>query len=64
MESCDVKVINLHKYKNFNELYNRFNKVRLGYGEREDAKPEDMEEYYSKDEISKYGVIGIEIEKI
>ena len=36
----------------------------VGYNEEDDAKPEDMEEYYSKEEIKKYGCIAIEIEKV
>ena len=64
LESFDVKVINLHKYNNFKELYNVFNKERLGYEEYEEAYYEDMEKYYSKEEIDKYGVVGIEIKKI
>ena len=64
MESFDTKVVSLHKYKSFDELYDKFDKLRLGYNEDEIAKPEDMEQYYSKEEIDKYGVVGIEIEKI
>ena len=64
MDSFDVKVINLHKYDNFNDLYEKFDKERLGYNKGEEAKSEDMEEYYSKEEIEKYGVVGIEIEKM
>ena len=64
LDNFDVKVIDLHKYDNFDELYKRFDKVRLGYKEDELASSEDMEEYYSKEDIDKYGVIGIEIKKI
>lgn len=64
MECFDAKVINLHKYDDFGELYKRFDKVRLGYKEDDKARPEDMEEYYSKEEIDKYGVVGIEINVI
>lgn len=64
LDTFDVKVINLHKCNNFEELYNKFDKVRLGYRKDEDAKPEDMEKYYSKEDISKYGVVGIEVKKI
>lgn len=63
-ERFDAKVIALHKYKDFDELYKRFDKVRLGYDEKETANPKDMEEYYTKEEIAKYGVVGIEIKKI
>lgn len=64
LDTFNVKVINLHKYNSFKELYREFDKVRLGYKENEDAKPEDMEKYYPKEEIDKYGVVGIEIKKI
>lgn len=60
-DSFDAKVICLHRYENFDELYNKFDKLRLGYIEDEIAQVEDMEKYYSKAEIDKYGVVGIEI---
>lgn len=63
-ESFDVKVVNLHRYKSFDELYNRFDKIRLGYLDDEVAKSCDMEKYYSREEIEKYGVVGIEIKKV
>lgn len=55
-------VKNLHKFNNFEELYNNFDKVRIGYKKDEIAKPSDMELYYPKEKIREYGVIGIEIE--
>lgn len=61
MESFDAKVVFLHRCKSFDELYDKFDKLRLGYNEDEIAKPEDMEQYYSNEEIDKYGVVGIEI---
>lgn len=64
LDNFDAKVINLHKCKSFNELYDRFDKVRLGYSYGEEARPGDMEKYYSQEEIDKYGVVGIEIEKL
>ena len=64
MESFDVRVINLHRFNSFEELYSMFDKVRLGYGVDEVALPSDMKVYYSDEEIQKYGVLGIEIEKI
>ncbi len=60
-EILKTKIINLHKYPNFKELYKNFNKTQLGYKENETAKPEDMESFYSKKEQQKYGVVGIEI---
>lgn len=59
-----VKVIALHKYPSFEELYKHFNKVSIGYKEDEEANPKDMKLYYSSEEQSKYGVVGIEMELI
>lgn len=59
-----VKVIALHKYPSFEELYKHFNKVSIGYKEDEEANPKDMELYYSSEEQFKYGVVGIEMELI
>lgn len=56
-----TEVVALHKYNNFEELYQNFNKTSLGYQEWEIASPKDMEQYYPKEEQTKYGVIGIEI---
>ena len=63
-ETITTKVINIHKYSSFEELYKNHDKVSMGYKENEDAKPEDMEQYYSKQEQENYGVVGIEIELI
>ena len=60
-EKINVKVIKLYLFDTFRELYNSFNKVRLGYKEDEFAEPKDMEQYYSKEEIKQNGVVGIEI---
>lgn len=60
-EKLLCKVIDLHRFKSFDELYQAFPKTRLGYKEDEVAHPEDMGKYYSKELRDKYGVIGIEI---
>ena len=60
-EIIAVMVKNLHIYASFTELYMDFDKISLGYLENEEANPEDMELYYSKENIEKYGVVGIEI---
>ena len=57
-----TRVKALHKYKNFAELYTHFDKTSLGYAKNEQASPDDMTKYYPKEEIEKYGVVGIEIE--
>lgn len=63
-EKIKTKVIKLHLYNSFNELYNNFDNISLGYEIDETKDPKDMEKYYSKEEQCKYGVIGIEIKLI
>ena len=60
----NTEVVNIYKYKNFDELYSNFEKTRLGYHEDEEANPKDMAQYYSAEEIEKYGVVGIEVKKV
>lgn len=57
-----TKVIAMHIYSCFADLYRDYDKASLGYRKDEEAKAEDMEKYYSKEEQEKYGVVGIEIE--
>ena len=63
-DKIQVNVIALHKYPSFEELYKHFDKVSIGYKEDEEADPKDMELYYSSEEQSQYGVVGIEMELI
>ena len=60
-EKLLVEVIDLFKYNSFEELYKHFNKIEMGYSINEEANPKDMENYYSKEEQEKYGVLGIKI---
>ena len=64
LEQLLVEIENLYHYPSFEELYKHFDKVVMGYKEDEEADPKDMEEYYSKEEQEKYGVLGIEIKKV
>ena len=57
--SC--RVVNIYKYANFAELYKHHDKVSIGYKEDEDANPDDMFLYYTREDIEKYGVVGIEV---
>lgn len=54
----------LHTFHNFEELYAALPLDKCGYtaDELATASPDDMLEYYSKEQIEKYGVVGIEIE--
>ena len=54
----------MFKADSFEPIYEKYSKVAMGYNEEDEANPEDMEEYYSKEEIKKYGCIAIEIEKV
>lgn len=53
----------LHTYDSFEKIYQKFDKQRLGYEESEEAHYTDMEQYYSKSDIERYGVVGIELIK-
>lgn len=62
--SLHCRVIALHRFSSFEELYKNLPLLKCGYTEDDvaDASPDDMELYYSKEKQSQYGVIGIEIE--
>ncbi len=63
-EQINALVISLHKYQNFEELYKHHDKISIGYSLEENADPADMLQYYSNEEIEKYGALGIEIKVI
>ena len=56
-----AEVLDLKKFKTFDELYSSFEKTLIGYKQNETADPKDMLEYYSREQIEKYGVLAIEI---
>ena len=59
-----VRVIALHHFNSFTELYASLPLLKCGYTEDTitNSSPDDMNRYYSIEEQSKYGVVGIEIE--
>ena len=65
-EALTVKVLALHRFNDFNELYKSLDLLKCGYlpEEIDAAKAEDMNLYYPPEKQAKYGVLGIEIEKI
>ncbi len=65
-ETLAVKVLALHKFKNFTELYNSLDLLKCGYlpEELKSAKADDMDIYYPPEKQQKYGVVSIEIELI
>ena len=60
-----VRVIALHRFKNFEELYAALPLLKCGYTKETigAASPEDMNSYYSPEEQARYGVVGIEIKR-
>lgn len=65
-KSIAVKVIKLHHFNSFDELYSSLPLLKCGYTQDNinTAKADDMLEYYSKEQETKYGVLGIEFERI
>lgn len=61
--NIDNKNVLSTKVKNI-FIYKDFDKMSIGYKEDEIANYKDMEQYYSIEDIEKYGVIGIEIQLI
>ena len=61
-ETIKVRVLKLHKYATFEELFNKFDHKRLGLNDND--KPSIMDNFYTKEEQEKYGALGIEIELI
>ena len=58
-----TRVVALYVFDSFEELYRTMPLTSCGYTSENvhRARPEDMEKYYSAEEIRKYGVVGIEI---
>ena len=61
-DSVTAKVLKLHKFKSFMELYQSLPLLKCGYTEEDidTANYNDMNVYYSYKEQKKYGVVGIE----
>lgn len=59
----NAKVLALHRFCSFEELYNSLSLLKCGYTADDVcyAHPSDMELYYSAEQQKKYGVVGIEI---
>lgn len=58
------QVIELYRYATFEELYVHHKKTEIGYREDEVADPKDMLAYYTQEDVIKYGVVGIAVERI
>ncbi len=62
-ETLNTRVVNLHRFDAFDELYKSLPLLQCGYTSEDvdNATPADMEKYYSVEEQEKYGVAGIEL---
>ena len=65
-EPFTVRVLALHFFQSFAELYAALPLLKCGYTKETlaGASPDDMNRYYSPEEQAQYGVVGIEIERI
>ena len=63
-ESVTAKVLKLHKFDTFEELYKSLPLLKCGYTEEniDKANYNDMNIYYSAEEEAEYGVLAIELE--
>ena len=61
-ETIKVEVINLHKFKTFEELFNKFGNKRVGVKDSDDYTI--MNQFYTNEEQEKYGALGIEVKLI
>lgn len=61
-EIIKAKIIALYIFPTFKELYQKIDKLELGYTSFEVADYHDMDKYYSQEMQEKYGVVGIGIE--
>lgn len=61
--TVSVTVLNLFRFRSFDELFNSLPLEKCGYSETEllSASAADMNIYYSEEDQQKYGVVGIEI---
>ncbi len=61
-----ARVLKLHIFDDFTDLYGSLPLTKCGYtqGDLLNAKPSDMDEFYSREEQERYGVVGIELSLI
>jgi len=54
----------VHTFESFEELYSALPLLKCGYTLQDinKASPDDMDQYYSKEEQVRWSVVGIEIE--
>ena len=62
-KSILCEVVQLYVFKDFTELYENLPLLKCGYtaDDVDNAHPDDMLTYYSKEKQAQYGVVGIEL---
>ncbi len=62
-EKLSVKIIGLHKFPTFKELYDKLDPIECGYTHEnvKNASPADMDEFYSPEKQLQYGVLAIRV---
>lgn len=60
-QKIQTRVIALHRYSSFAELYAALPKEKLGYNLTDTPDPNNMDDYYTREDQEKYGVLGIEL---
>ena len=63
-EELLTRVLDREVYPSFYELYKEYDKISIGYGENDTPNPSDMLEYYTKENIVKYGALALIIELV
>lgn len=63
-EQIRATVVKLHRFDSFAELYQTLPLLQCGYTSEnvDKASPADMNAYYSPEQQSQYGVLGIELQ--
>lgn len=64
--TVEVRVVSLHSFSSFEELYASLPLTECGYTEvsAQYADPRDMEAYYPPEKQAQYGVLAIKVERI
>ncbi len=63
-ERLTAEVVAVYPFTSFEELYKALPLEKCGYDDPSTAKWQDMDEYYSREEQEKFGVVGIEVRVI
>jgi ASC-1-like (ASCH) protein len=63
-EIIKVKVIKLHLFNTFKDLFDNFDIKYFGHNDNDKISYERMYDYYTKEEEKEYGVVGIEIKLV